>query len=210
MITTTQIIARQGWFGAGLLGVGLVASLALGFGTGILLFFIALLLWLYMFRNPERLSNSIEPNAFVAPIDGIVRDIISSKNQITILVETRFFDVGVIRAPYEIAQGSVSYTHGLSLSCAHKAKQDALNASMRFESVAGREFRLEFAPVIFSSHTIFTHSNLGVGERMGFMKAGMTRIVVPWDSKKGELELKVSIGDKLCALQSVIGYFHEV
>ncbi|WP_343352983.1 phosphatidylserine decarboxylase [Helicobacter mastomyrinus] len=211
-MTTTQIIAKQGWIGALVLLGAFLLTLWFDWNLCAFVLFVLLVLWLIMFRNPERIPNINESNAFTSPVDGIIRDIQSIEGEINILIETRFIDVGVIRAPYDVVKGECQEKRGLSLTCCAKDKTNLLNASMSFQSLEDRKFTLDFYPIFFSSHHIFASSDLNVGERIGFMKAGMTRINIP--QQKGlnaaEVELKVSIGDRVKALQSVIGYFYEV
>ncbi len=210
MTTTTQFIAKQGWFGAIALFVAFILSIWLDWNVCAFVLFVALVLWLVMFRNPERIPHIDENNVFVSPVDGIVRDMSYSNDEMSILIETRFIDVGIIRAPCDIVEGQYSEKKGLSLTCCAKAKCKELNATMRFESLKERAFYMEFYPIFFSSHHLFAQNNLSIGERIGFMKAGMTRIVIPQKKASIEFESKVSIGDKVCALQSVIGYIYEV
>lgn len=213
-MTTTQIIAKQGWSGALVLFIAFLLTAWLDWNVCAFVLFVLFVLWLVMFRNPERIPTTDESNVFVSPVDGIVRDITSSEGQVSILIETRFIDVGVIRAPCDIIEGKCSEKKGLNLACCSKEKCNELNAMMRFESVQDRAFCIEFYPILFSSQELFASSNLDIGERMGFMKAGMTHIMIPQKKKKGadsaEMELKIGIGDRVKALQSVIGYFYEV
>ena len=212
-MTTTQIIAKQGGVGALVLLVAFVLTLWLDWNVCAFVLCVMLVLWLAMFRNPERIPNASESNVFVSPVDGIVRDIDANEERISILIETRFIDVGVIRSPCDVVEGKMSEKKGLNLTWCSKEKRNTLNATMRFESLQERTFSIDFYPIFFSSQELFASSNLDVGERMGFMKAGMTRIIIPQKRQKGvdsDIELKVSIGDRVKALQSVIGYFYEV
>lgn len=213
-MTTTQIIAKQGWAGALILLVIFVLCMWFEWDTCAFISFVLLALWLAMFRNPERIPQNDENNVFVSPVDGIVREISSDENNIHILIETSFLDVGVVRAPCDIVEGKCDEKKGLSLSFCSKDKRKQLNATMLFQSIQDRAFFMEFYPVFFSSQHIFATSRLDIGERMGFMKMGMTRIIFPISSKKGvdseSIELKINIGDRVRASQSVIGYFYEV
>ncbi|TLD96939.1 phosphatidylserine decarboxylase [Helicobacter jaachi] len=210
MTTTTQIIAKQGWIGAGILLAAFLLSVCFEWSVCGFVSFIALIVWLVIFRNPERIPNNDEHNAFVAPVDGIIRNIESNSEQISILIETRLIDVGVIRAPCDIVEGSASEKKGLSLNFCSRDKRKVLNGTMSFKNLADKPFSMDFYPVFFASNHLFAHSNLSIGERMGFMKLGMTKIIIPTDKAHAEFELKVRIGDRIKALQSIIGYFYEV
>ena len=60
---------------------------------------------------------------------------------------------------------------------------------------------MEFFPEFFNTSHIYATSELGIGDRCGFMKIGLTKIYLP-----KTLELKASVGDKVYACESVIGY----
>lgn len=212
-MTTTQIIARQGWLGALILLAIFLFSVWFDWNVCSFISFVLLAIWLVMFRNPERIPSVAERNVFVSPVDGIVRDITSSKEEVSVLIETSFLDVGMIRSPCDIIDGKCEEKKGLSITYCSKEKRAQLNAAIYFTSLQNRMFSIEFRPVFFSSQHLFTCSNLSIGERMGFMKVGTTRIVFPRKTTKNniaEIELKVNIGDNLKASQSVIGYFDEV
>lgn len=208
-MTTTQIIAKQGWFGAGVLGVLFVFCAWWGAGLFTLLVFVALLAWLYAFRNPERLPLSSHTNAFCAPIDGIVRDISVADSKVRIAIETRAFDVGILRAPLEIVRASIAEVKGLALRASSKPSE-ILNARMSFRNLQGVRFEIECVPAILSSHGLFAAENLDCGERIGFMKMGMTYITIAQGEGDLELALRVNVGDKVRALDTAIGYFNEV
>lgn len=211
MATTTQIIARQGYKGAIILFIGFALCLWAELDICAFVLFVGLVLWLFAFRNPEKIPANIAPNAFVSPVDGIVREICMIDSALHIVIETRALDVGIIRAPCDVLKADISYKHGLTLSLANKATKKALNATMSFKCVDDNAFELVFYPICFGSHSLFASENLHIGERIGFMKMGQTRIIIPQSTKKSknaELELKISIGDKLSSLHSIIGYFH--
>ena len=183
--------------GAIALFVAFILSIWFDWNVCAFVLFVALVLWLVMFRNPERIPHIDENNVFVSPVDGIVRDMSYSNDEMSILIETRFIDVGIIRAPCDIVEGQYSEKKGLSLTCCAKAKCKELNATMRFESLKERAFYMEFYPIFFSSHHLFAQNNLSIGERIGFMKAGMTRIVIPQKKASIEFESK-EIGRASC------------
>lgn len=160
-----------------------------------------------MFRNPERVREGSE-SAFMSPVDGVVRDIKYEDSQIVVVIETRMFDVGVIRMPCDSVQSKISRLEGLTLALLPKKTQDVLNASMRFENLQDKRFVMEFFPMVFTSYSIGSASQLlRMGERIGFMKSGMTHISLPQNDGNLELDLKINIGDRVYALQSPIGYF---
>lgn len=209
MKTTTQILARHGWSGSILLLILFIISVYFDWDVLGFIFFVGLVLWLFMFRNPERIPLN-ENYAFVSPVDGIVRDIQRIDSNLVISIETRFFDVGVIRSPYDILEASHGEKKGLAISFGSKIHKSLLNAMMWFENNEYFTFRIEFYPVFFANSNIFVSSRLGLGDRIGYMKAGISKIIIPQDAKNAEIELKINIGDRIYASQSVIGYVNEI
>ena len=67
MTTTTQFIAKQGWLGAIALFVAFILSIWFDWNVCAFVLFVALVLWLVMFRNPERIPHIDENNVFVSP-----------------------------------------------------------------------------------------------------------------------------------------------
>lgn len=199
MNANIQIIAKEGWFGAIVLGVLFLVCVFFEWEVLGVIFLLAFVLWLFMFRNPERIAKN-QPKAFLSPVDGIVRHIDILEENVCVQIYTRFFDVGVVRAPSDILHASLKKVGGLTLCFADSDKKRMLNASFSLAWKDKQDFRLEFFPEFFSNSRIYADSNLASGERLGFMKKGLTKIYLPKSA-----ELKVSIGDKVSACNSVIG-----
>ncbi|MGX2984420.1 phosphatidylserine decarboxylase [Helicobacter sp. 23-1048] len=200
MNTNIHIIARQGWIGAVVLGVLFLLGVYVGCEIGSFVLFVALVVWLFIFRNPERIGR-FDEGQFVAPIDGIVRDVEVQDNATCLTIQVRFFDVGAIRAPLDITNGKISTKNGLTLFLNAKAKKSLLNKYFALSfGTKSEEYKMEFFPELFSDCGIFAHSNLSVGDRCGFMKMGVVKIYLP---KK--YELKVGISDTITAFESVLG-----
>lgn len=201
MNANIQIIAKEGWLGASVWA--LVFLISAYFELGILTFiiFLGLVFWLYMFRNPERIED-LDSTSFAAPIDGIVKSIDILEDSVCVQIQTRCYDIGVIRAPRDIAQSKLTTKSGLNLFFANDEKKRLLNASFSLSWQDGSEvYRMEFFPEFFNTSHIYATSELGIGDRCGFMKIGLTKIYLP-----KTLELKASVGDKVYACESVIGY----
>lgn len=199
MNANIQIIAKEGWFGAIVLGVLFLVCVFFEWEVLGVIFLLAFVLWLFMFRNPERIAKN-QPKAFHSPVDGIVRHIDILEENICVQIYTRFFDVGVVRAPSDILHASLKKKGGLTLCFADSDKKRMLNTSFSLAWKDKQDFYLEFFPEFFRNSGIYADSNLASGERLGFMKKGLTKIYLPKNA-----ELKVSIGDKVSACNSVIG-----
>ena len=128
MNANIQIIAKEGWLGASVWA--LVFLISAYFELGILTFiiFLGLVFWLYMFRNPERIED-LDSTSFAAPIDGIVKSIDILEDSVCVQIQTRCYDIGVIRAPRDIAQSKLTTKSGLNLFFANDEKKRLLNTS---------------------------------------------------------------------------------
>ena len=200
MNANIHIIARQGWIGAIILGVLFLLGVYVGCEIGSFVLFVALVVWLFIFRNPERIGR-FDHRQFVAPIDGVVRDVEVQDNAICLSIQVRFFDVGAIRAPLDITNAEMSVKNGLTLFLNAKAKKSLLNKQFSLSfSIKDEKYKMEFFPELFSDCGIFANANLSIGDRCGFMKMGIVKIYLP---KK--YELKVGISDKITAFESVLG-----
>ena len=80
--------------------------------------FVALFIFaLYFFRDPEREPKTDDAAAFLAPIDGKVREIsiatLDEQKFTKILIEKSLFSVGTLRAPCDMKVEQIRRRHGL-------------------------------------------------------------------------------------------------
>ncbi|HIV49253.1 phosphatidylserine decarboxylase [uncultured Helicobacter sp.] len=201
MNANIQIIAKEGWLGAGVWAFIFLVSAYLELGIFTFIVFLALVFWLYMFRNPERIED-LDPTSFAAPIDGVIKNIDILEDSVCVQIQTRCYDIGVIRAPRDILQSTLKCKNGLSLFFSSADKKRLLNASFSLSwQERGETYRMEFFPEFFNTSHIYTTSDLAMGDRCGYMKIGLTKIYLP-----KTLEIKANVGDKVYACESVIGY----
>lgn len=201
MNANIQIIAKEGWLGAGVWALVFLLSAYLELGILTFIIFLGLVFWLYMFRNPERIED-LDSMSFAAPIDGIIRHIDILEDSICVQIQTRCYDIGVIRAPRDILQSTLMCKNGLNLYFSNEEKKHLLNASFSLSwQEQGATYRMEFFPEFFNTSHIYATTNLAIGDRCGYMKIGLTKIYLP-----KTFELKANIGDKVYACESVIGY----
>lgn len=196
MSSKITYLARSGYKGAFWL-VGLLA-VALFFGLGNLsfLFAVALVFWVFMFRNPERVALHISSNAVLSPIDGEIKQIYSSENSTKVIISSKILDVGVIRSPFDIAEYQVSDTFGIPLYLS-KAKE-FFAPKIVFDFYKGK---MTFRPNLFHIYPLrLKTKSLERGERMGFMKAGEVELEL------SGVEIKLNVGDKVKGGESVLGY----
>ena len=201
MNANIQIIAKEGWFGAIVWAIIFLISayLDLGFITFVML--LGLAFWLYMFRNPERIAD-VDSTSFAAPIDGVVKNIDILEDSVCVEIQTRCYDIGVIRAPMDILSANLQCKNGLNLYFSNNDKKHMLNASFSLSWQERNDtYRIDFFPQLLDTSRIYATSNLAVGDRCGYMKIGFTKIYLP-----KIFNIKVSVGDKVYGYESIIGY----
>ncbi|PAF44744.1 phosphatidylserine decarboxylase [Helicobacter sp. 11S02596-1] len=201
-MTSTQIIAKEGYKGAIVLLVLFLVFLWLDWGLLIFLSFLCLLLWLFAFRNPERLPDDRFNPIVLAPIDGKIEKISAHADRLHICIAVDWLDVGIIRAPSDIVSYEVCKKSGLFLRYCQEELKNALNTKITFSSQAQHCFEMELFPEIFSSATFYEKTHCTINDRMGFMKLG--RLELRFPAKL--LDIKVNIGDKIKGGQTLIGY----
>lgn len=188
-------LAKSGYKGAIILAALLGVAILLGLKNLAFLFAIALVGWVYMFRNPERVALHLSDNALLAPIDGEIKQIQSAGDKCIITIESKIFDVGVIRSPLNIQNYQISQTYGIPLYFSQK--RDFFNPKVEF---CFGENKMIFSPRLFHIFPLKSSiTTLERGERMGFMK-GEVQMEIK------NLETKLNVGDKVRGGESVLGY----
>ncbi len=194
-MNTIHILARESKNGVIALGVWILFCYFCNFSFGVFLGIVVLGALVWAFRNPERISSK-EKNIILAPIDGEVISINQEENQCSITIKVHFFDCGFLRAPLESKSIKVSKKSGLLLHFSPLA--DKLNEQITLKAPS---FEILLSPRIFSA-SCYEGENFFIGERIGFIKTGEVKI----NLLKPLASLNISIGDRILAGQSVIGY----
>ncbi|MDR2635702.1 MAG: hypothetical protein LBC08_02605, partial [Campylobacteraceae bacterium] len=76
--STTQIIAKEGWRNIAIVFAIFLLSCLADFGSHIML--VVLLVFIAIYRNPERIAEEDDPLAILAPIDGKIIAIETAEN----------------------------------------------------------------------------------------------------------------------------------
>lgn len=195
MNTQLSFLAKNGYKGAVWLIILLGASLIFGASILCVIFSLALLLWIILFRNPERNALHISENAFLAPIDGVITEINSKDNICQIKISNHFFDVGVIRSPIYIPIHSLTATHGIPLYFSNK--KHFFNSEICFYF---NDHSMILHPQLFHLSPINENiKELERGERMGFMKGEIILEIK-------NIETKINVGDHVKGGESVLGF----
>lgn len=198
MNAQTFYVAPIGQKGALVLFILFVLSVFLSFEVLAFCFFVALIAWIFMFRNPERLATHLSSNAFLAPIDGKVEEIYAEGEYSVVIIHVGILDVGVLRSPLYISSYDISCLYGVPLLFSSKKNLLSPNFSLSFAN-----HLLKIEQNLFSFFPIEQKERFERGERMGFLKAGKIKLRIK------NIELKINIGDKIKGGESVIGYLNE-
>lgn len=210
-LTTTQLIAKEGWKHVFVACILFVIAYVFSFLTSF--FFLVLLGTLLFYRNPERLSQEEDAHALIAPVDGVINSIekvMSSdgKEWLKVLISKRLFDVSVVRSPLEMQLMDVKKKVGLSLNETSPLAK-ALRTKVVFTCKNDKD---EMRMVLYAgmcANRIEVSSKRGrfkAGERLAFLSQGEVGLLLPLDTR-----IKVVLNDEVKAGESVLGYLaHRV
>ncbi len=203
-------LAKEGW---SYVAYSFIAFLVLGFlDLEFLQFFsfLAILLFLYIFRNPEREVPSFEKGGIVSPVDGVItsiQELHDSNFSYKISIESSYFNVSILRTPIESNLKSINVLRGAKLSKLSKLR-DKLNENVEFvfEDSNSNKIKvthqnvLGFSDIKFDA---FVSKRLVQGSRYGLMTKGITNVYFPKNTK-----LDVVVGMELKACESIMAYLY--
>ena len=204
--TTTQLIAKEGW--KYLTFTFLLFALALFLNFLVWVFFLIFIFAAYLFRNPERLPAEDDIFAILAPADGTISSIskvlMGKKEYIKVEIQKHLLDSSLLRAPTSMHIISSKKRHGLFLpigSSLNKTLGESVFLTCRSRN---SDLLLKINAGIFSRNIeLFkTIGPLRYSQRFGLLVEGSVELFVEVDSR-----IKVALGDKIKAGESVLGYF---
>ncbi len=203
----TFIIAKAGWNTILVVMMLFVFAYALSFLT--LFFFGILLVTLWLYRNPERMSLESDPYALIAPCDGRVSAISKvhasdGKEWLRVVIEKRLYDVGLIRAPIAMNVMEIKERIGFSM-----ASNSPLAKSLGEKKVLTcKGYFGEFKLAIYKGHFARTialndfSTPFKASQRLGFFSEGSVALFLPLETR-----ISVVLNDEVKAGESVLGYF---
>ena len=197
MKTTTQIIAKEGWkpiiitlivlFFCWLLSWKFIGFLAFAF----------LLSFLYFYYNTERIAQDISEDVILAPIDGIITHIENQEDNLSITIKKPICFCGLIRMPFNGVAKKVYHIRGL----ANAQESTGEKICLEFGKPKNHTSLILYPKICPRNLFIyFSDSNFREGERIGFFLKGIAKLQLPKN-----VEIKVSIGDKILAGSSIVG-----
>ncbi len=171
--------------------------------------FVLIVVFGYIFRNPERELPSFEKNSLVSPVDGSVvsiEDIQDSEYAYKLEIDSGYLDVGVLRTPFDSVVQSVTLRKGARLSKASILYEDINeNAELIFidENSNSVKIRHQLKRSFDSINiNLKTTQNIKQASRYGVMINGITTIYLPKNFR-----LNVTLGSELEGSKTLIGYF---
>lgn len=225
--TTTQIIAREGF--KPVAGCIIVVFLCIFFHLEFfaLFAFVCALFCAFIFRNSERIAESRQDCAIIAPCDGIIKDISTRDSTTSILVKINIFDNGIFRVPARITRMKSAFKYGLFIK-SDKNLQKILNTKHKVRGFCENEaiFSITLLPEAWNKANIYAldsadlannrtkkgaessknsvDSAIFAGDRLGFMKYGYLLLEI-----HTPCVLKVDKGDNLFAGETLLGKIKE-
>lgn len=171
--------------------------------------FVAILFFIYVFRNPERMVPSYEPQSVTSPVDGMVvsiDEIEDAEYKYAITIESSYFDVALLRAPLsgniEVLEEQKGSKLPLQDSLAHK-----LNTKASLVFTNGAENKVKVTHILKRSLDGISlntpqSKNLLQGARYGLMVDGVTTLYLPENFR-----INIDVGMQILASDTLVGYF---
>jgi len=208
----TQIISRYGWDILVPFFIFLVFVL-LFIGLNLLSFLLSafFIFLLYMHRNPERISNYAQEGAILSPVDGKVKEILSTENSpidgkpgFQVIIESAYTDAAVLRSPIDSKMSIDRLQRGAMLGL--KSSYENLNetADIRFHAKVGDVLVRHLLGSWTRPLRFGVEGKVLQAQRYGFMLNGETTVFLPSNSR-----VAIKEGMSLSAGESVIGFFSE-
>jgi phosphatidylserine decarboxylase precursor-related protein len=204
MSRVPYIIAQEGWKS---IFIALATTVVLGMvGLCFLAFFssIAVIVLLIAYRDPERVINS-DDSALLSICDGKVYHIETLADYTLVSIDSGILDTALIRSPIESTIDNVSKINGINLPTSN-IKSKLLNDRLSFDIKGTFDIKVELiAGILANGITFFNkRDNIKRGDRVALMRDGVVKLYLPKD-----VRLKVDIGDKLRAGESIIGFLNK-
>ena len=174
--------------------------------------FAFVILFAYMYRNPERELSVFEQNSCLSPVDGEIISIDEIKDKdymYKITVDNSYLNIALLRAPFDSKLESVSIHHGARLSFNSNISSD-LNENVELLFSNSNNIKVKIKHISKQSITSFDinikeSDSIHQTQRYGTMPNGITEIYIPRNFR-----LNINVGNKIVASQTLIGYFISV
>ena len=174
-----------------------------------LLSFLAAAGFVFIFRNPERVTPFFHENSVVSPVDGTVvaiEELQDSAYAYKVEVDSSFFNVGVLRVPFTSKLKSIVLNKGARLSKNSKlSKKINENAEIVFKDANGNNVKVTHMlkqSIAEIKLNAVKSQKFMQGSRYGVMLNGITAIYLPQN-----IRLNIAVGDDVSGCETLLGYF---
>jgi len=203
------IIAKSGWKYIAYAAAAFILFSILDLDILAFVAFVATALFIYLFRNPERVTPFYQQKSLVSPCDGVVtaiEDLEEADFAYRLDIESSYFDVGVLRVPMHAKVENIQIVRGTRVAKSSKLFP-LLNehASITFHDDNGNRVKVihrlkqSLAPLDIE---LIRAQELMPSARYGMMINGVTSIYLP-----ANFRLNLNVGQELKGAETLIGYF---
>lgn len=204
-------IAKEGWKSIGISIVSLIFFYIFDLELLTFFAFIAVVLFIFIYRNPEREASPFESDSVVSPVDGIVlsmEEITSSEYAYKITINSNYLNVSVLRAPLNSFVQSLVSVKGARLSETNNLMKK-INSKTEIIFEDYKKNKLKVIHTLKRSLNevqiaIKKDEKINQGIRYGVAVNGITTLYLPRNFR-----LNITVGNELKASQTLIGYFSE-
>jgi phosphatidylserine decarboxylase len=172
--------------------------------------FVLVLLTLWAYRNPERVTPYLQEDSIVSVADGVIRSIETleddkGENSYKIVIRSGFFDTSILRVPFACKVSETETLHGARLSSSMPLSKKLNEQSHIVFGTDDKQVRvshnLQLASVGIKNRLIENYPVIQ-GMRYGLMAKGDTTIILPGNSR-----VAVKVGQSVRAGETLIGFF---
>jgi phosphatidylserine decarboxylase len=172
--------------------------------------FILLLLTLWAYRNPERVTPYLQEDSIVSVADGVIKSIETveeddGQSSFKIVIRTGFLDTSILRVPFACKVKETKTLHGARLSLSTPLSKKLNEQSHIVFGTDEKQVRvshnLQMASVGIKNRLIENYPVIQ-GMRYGLMVKGNTTIILPRNSR-----VAVKVGQSVRAGETLIGFF---
>lgn len=172
--------------------------------------FLAILFFIYIFRNPERISQNYEVKSVSSPVDGTIttiEEIDEEGYKYKVVIDSSYLDISLLRAPMSAKVIYTKKQNGSRLSQKFSSIAEKLNsfAIIVFENTTGDKIKVKhILKQSFEEIGLYTQESKSLlqGFRYGSMVYGTTTIYLP-----ANFRLNVQVGSEVTASDTLMGYF---
>jgi len=171
--------------------------------------FVALLFFIFAYRNPERMTPVFEQMSVVSPVDGTllsIEELSDDEYAYKLEINSSYLNVSLLRTPLNSNIKEIDIKHGARLPYEAPLAKD-LNERVELIFQDANDNNVKISHMLKQSFDdikldAITKQNVVQGSRYGLMVNGITTIYLPQNFR-----LNVSVGQELSASETLIGYF---